>query len=61
MAIKAGGFIRSQRGLAEWNNRMDPSSLLKFVETLAACAEISQQLLDGVSGNVMIPEDEPST
>lgn len=54
MAIKAGGFIHSQRGLAGWNNRMDPSSLLYFVETLAACAEISQQLLDEVSGNAVI-------
>lgn len=28
MAIKAGGFICSQRGLAAQNNRTDPSSLV---------------------------------
>lgn len=55
MAIKAGGFICSQRGLAAQNSRMDPSSLPQFARTLAACAEISQQLLAAVSGNVVIP------
>lgn len=29
MVIKAGGFMHSQSALAEWTNRLDPSSLRK--------------------------------
>lgn len=49
MAIKAGSFICSQRALEQ------PSSVLQPGETLAACAEKSQQLLDGVRGECRVP------
>lgn len=55
MAIKAGASSPArevwQRGATAW---IHPRSL-QFVDALAARTEISQQLLDGASGNVAPP------